>query len=174
MSRYVYCILKTAMERIRLIRGIYLAILLVILNPFQKTMAQQATEKKKSIAVLNHIAIHTADLKSATDFYATVFGLELIPEPFKDGRHTWFSLGAAGQLHIIQVAKTNILYNRNDHLCFSVASIEEFTEKLTGLGIAFENWAGDRGAITKRVDGIKQIYFKDPDGHWLEVNDDHK
>lgn len=151
-----------------------LAILSVILNPFQRTMAQHTTEKKKSNAVLNHIAIYTADLKSATDFYADVFELELIPEPFKDGRHTWFSLGAAGQLHIIQGAKTNTLYDRNDHLCFSVASIAEFTQKLTGLGIAYENWAGVRGAITKRVDGIKQIYFKDPDGHWLEVNDDHK
>jgi lactoylglutathione lyase len=25
-----------------------------------------------------------------------------------------------------------------------------------------------------RVDGVKQIYFQDPDGHWLEINDDYK
>jgi lactoylglutathione lyase len=23
-----------------------------------------------------------------------------------------------------------------------------------------------------RVDGIKQIYLQDPDGYWIEVNDD--
>lgn len=40
--------------------------------------------------------------------------------------------------------------------------------------IEFEDWAGTRKAVTLRVDGIKQVYFKDPDGHWLEVNDDHK
>nr|WP_226904998.1 VOC family protein [Pedobacter schmidteae] len=151
-----------------------LTLLSVTLYPLQKAMAQQATEKKKSTAILNHIAVYTADLKTATDFYAAVFELEQIPEPFKDGRHTWFSLGAAGQLHIIQGGKTSITYDRNDHLCFSVPSVEEFTQKLTALGITYENWAGAKATVTKRVDGIKQIYFKDPDGHWLEVNDDHK
>jgi lactoylglutathione lyase len=28
-----------------------------------------------------------------------------------------------------------------------------------------------RWTITTRVDGVKQIYFKDPDGYWIEIND---
>jgi lactoylglutathione lyase len=55
-----------------------------------------------------------------------------------------------------------------------VESIADFTAKLKAKQINYENWAGDRNTVTNRVDGIKQIYFKDPDGHWLEVNDDHK
>ena len=149
-----------------------LAVLLFMLTSFQETMAQ--AEKKKSTVALNHIAIYVANLKVATDFYETVFDLEIIPEPFKDGRHTWFSIGAAGQLHLIQGAKSNVLHEKNDHLCFSVASMKEFTGKLKAKNISYENWAGDLNAMTNRVDGIKQIYFKDPDGHWLEVNDDHK
>lgn len=149
-----------------------LAALLMMATSFQEIMAQ--AEKKKSTVALNHIAIYVADLKVGTDFYETVFDLEIIPEPFKDGRHTWFSIGVAGQLHLIQGAKSNVLHEKNDHLCFSVADMEAFTDKLKAKKISFENWAGDLNTVTRRVDGIKQIYFKDPDGHWLEVNDDHK
>ena len=37
--------------------------------------------------------------------------------------------------------------------------------------IPFENWAGEKNTYTIRVDGVKQIYFKDPDGYWVEIND---
>jgi lactoylglutathione lyase len=148
------------------------ALLAITLTPFQKAMAQ--TEKKNNAVALNHIAIYVADLKTATDFYKTVFDLEIIPEPFKDGRHTWFSIGPAGHLHLIQGAKSNVVHEKNDHLCFSVASMEAFTAKLNANKVSYENWAGAQSTVTKRVDGIRQIYFKDPDGHWLEVNDDHK
>lgn len=131
------------------------------------------TEKKKGTVALNHIAVYVSDLKIAEEFYQSVFDLEMIPEPFKDGLHTWFSIGAAGQLHLIEGAERNLSFDRNNHICFSVASMDEFTAKLKVKQISYENWAGRQGEITNRVDGIKQIYFKDPDGHWLEVNDDH-
>lgn len=152
--------------------SILATLLAVTLTPFQKVMAQ--TEKKSNGVALNHIAIYVADLKVATDFYKTVFELEIIQEPFKDGKHTWFSIGAAGHLHLIQGAKRNVTHEKNDHLCFSVVSIDEFTSKLKANNVNYENWAGTQNTVTKRVDGIRQIYFKDPDGHWLEVNDDHK
>ena len=37
--------------------------------------------------------------------------------------------------------------------------------------IPFESWAGEKNTYTNRVDGVKQIYFKDPDGYWIEIND---
>ena len=37
--------------------------------------------------------------------------------------------------------------------------------------IEYENWAGQKMQVTKRVDGVYQIYFKDPDGFWIEIND---
>jgi lactoylglutathione lyase len=42
---------------------------------------------------------------------------------------------------------------------------------LKKANIPFEDWAGKSGAITLRVDGVKQIYFQDPDGYWIEIND---
>lgn len=141
-------------------------------HPFQDSKAQ--TSKKTTPAMLNHIAVYVTDLEKSTDFYKNTFEFNQIPEPFHDGKHTWFSLGAAGQLHLIKGAKGKGNFDKNEHLCFSVPSIEPFIEKLKIQNIAYENWAGAAQSITLRVDGIKQIYFQDPDGHWLEVNDDHK
>ncbi|MGM9478195.1 VOC family protein [Pedobacter sp. GSP4] len=136
---------------------------------FQKAMAQNTPANAP--AALNHIAVYVADLNSATTFYESVFNLKIIPEPFKDNRHTWFSLGPAGQLHLIQGAKSNQVFDKNAHLCFSVPSVDDFVKKLNDKNINFEDWAGKEKSITLRVDGVKQIYFKDPDGHWLGVND---
>ena len=99
--------------------------------------------------------------------------LKKIEEPFKDGRHVWFTLGPAGQLHLIQGAKSGVQHDKNEHLCFSVTSISEFTDRLNAQKIDYVNWEGTAKAPTIRVDGVKQVYFQDPDGHWIEVNDQH-
>lgn len=132
-------------------------------------MAQ--TTPNTTTARLNHIAIYVSDLKKSTDFYQQLLNLPEIEEPFKDGKHVWFSLGAAGQLHLIQGAKQKIEHNKNTHLCFSVLSIDDFIRKLDQQKVEYANWEGTAKAPTVRVDGVKQVYFKDPDGHWLEVND---
>ena len=62
-------------------------------------------------------------------------------------------------------------HDKNTHLCFSVASVPEFVKVLAKNKVEYENWAGEKMAITTRVDGVKQIYFKDPDGYWIEIND---
>jgi lactoylglutathione lyase len=123
---------------------------------------------------LNHIAVYVHDLKTSTIFYDSVLGLKKIEEPFKDGLHTWYSLGAAGQLHLIQGAEKNVQRNKNDHLCFSVKSMEDFIIRLKEQNVRYSNWPGQESQITTRVDGVKQIYFQDPDGHWIEINNDYK
>ena len=120
---------------------------------------------------LNHIAFYVAVLKISTDFYMKVVGLDTIPEPFHDGRHTWFLIGPKSHLHIISGAKENLPKVKNTHLCFTVPSVDTYVTRLKQHNIAFENWAGERSAITTRVDGVKQIYFQDPDGYWIEIND---
>ena len=120
---------------------------------------------------LNHIAVYVVDLKISTAFYEQVIGLDTIPEPFHDGKHTWFSIGVKSHLHLIEGAKEVEQHPKNSHLCFSVNSVEAFVKNLGKHKIAFEDWAGLPSAITKRVDGVKQIYFRDPDGYWIEIND---
>jgi lactoylglutathione lyase len=42
---------------------------------------------------------------------------------------------------------------------------------LTEQGVEYVNVARDRRGVQVRPDGITQIYFQDPDGHWVEIND---
>jgi lactoylglutathione lyase len=147
--------------------GLFLTVtILSSLNTFS-----QNTSAKKP-AVLNHIALYVVDLKISTAFYQNIIRLDTIPEPFHDGRHTWFSIGLQGHLHVISGAKSKEPHDKNSHLCFSVPSVEAFIPTLVKNNIPYENWAGQKTAVTNRVDGVKQIYFQDPDGYWVEINDD--
>lgn len=149
-----------------------LPFLLLGMSLFSYECLSQTAGSSKLELSLNHIAMYVHELKRSTEFYEKVLMLKKIDEPFKDGLHTWFTLGAAGQLHLIQGAEANIRRNKNDHLCFSVRSIEDFIANLNKHRIEYTNWPGTAKAPTLRVDGVKQIYFQDPDGHWIEINND--
>ncbi len=141
----------------------FLALIITAASSSQKVIAQKA--------MLNHIAVYVVDLKISSDFYRDVIGLDTIPEPFHDGRHTWFSVGVQSHLHVISGASSKTAHDKNAHLCFSVASVPEFIKNLEKYKIEYEDWAGSKMKVTNRVDGVKQIYFKDPDGYWIEIND---
>ena len=149
-------------------KSFYLVAVLILLMS-TKNYSQNTSSNPK--ALLNHIALYVVDLKASTDFYHKIIGLDTIPEPFHDGKHTWFGIGVKSHLHLISGAKEIFELPKNSHLCFSVASVTEFVANLKKHHISFENWAGEQGGITKRVDGVQQIYFKDPNGYWLEIND---
>jgi len=142
-------------------------LLMVLLMTGLKASAQ--IEKP---ATLNHIAIYIQDLKKSTDFYKDIIGLTVIPEPFHDGKHTWFKIGEHSQLHLIEGAKTITDHDKDSHLCFTVSSMDAFINKLHKNDIWFGNWQGDTNKITIRPDNVQQIYFKDPDGYWIEINND--
>jgi len=136
---------------------------------FQTSNAQSSDDNEIS---LNHIGINVSDLKKSTAFYEEILHLKQIPEPFHDGKHTWLTMGAAGHLHLIEGTSHEIAHDKNNHLCFSVRSIEDFIANLNKHTVEYTNWAGTAKEPTVRVDGVKQIYFKDPDGHLIEINND--
>jgi lactoylglutathione lyase len=138
------------------------------------TAAMAASAQQKARPYLNHLALYVQDLDKATQFYRDFLGLDTIPEPFHDGKHTWFSVGPLSHLHLIEGAKGPHTGDRNSHICFSVDSVEDFIVRLKNAGMTFINWAGEKEKITHRVDGVQQIYLQDPDGYWIEVNDARK
>jgi lactoylglutathione lyase len=121
---------------------------------------------------LDHTTIFVVDMAKSNQFYEQVLGLKKIAEPFHDGKHTWFRIGDHAQLHIVEGAKEAVPHNINIHLAFSVPSLEAFTKKLDKAGVKYGNFAGDSKATQLRPDGVKQVYLQDPDGYWLEINDD--
>ena len=120
---------------------------------------------------INHIAFYVVDLKTSTSFYQNIIGLDTIPEPFHDGKHTWFKIGPGIALHIIQGAEIKKEYYRNQHTCFSVPSVEKFIDVLRKNNLQWENRDGNKNAVTTRPDGVKQLWLQDPDGYWVEIND---
>jgi lactoylglutathione lyase len=120
----------------------------------------------------DHTTIYVTDLQRASEFYHTVMLLDSISEPFKDGKHTWFRIGEHNQLHVVSGAKTDIPHDINIHLAFSVPDLAAFTRHLDELHVKYGNWNQTTTQPQLRPDGIKQVYLQDPDGFWIEVNDD--
>ncbi|MBD1367123.1 VOC family protein [Mucilaginibacter sp. ZT4R22] len=119
----------------------------------------------------NHAALCSANLKVSNKFYTEVLQLKIIPNPFKDTVHTWYSIGPNLQMHIIQANCPKADYPRGVHLCFSVPSITAFISRLDSMKIPYSNWKGEAGKTEHRVDGVNQIYINDPDGYLIEIND---
>jgi lactoylglutathione lyase len=120
----------------------------------------------------DHATVHVRDLQKSAEFYEKVMGLERIPEPFKDGLHIWFRIGAHGQLHVVGGATEVTPHEIDVHLAFRVASLADFMAHLDQVHVKYRNFKGDEKIPTARPDGVKQIYLQDLDGYWIEVNDD--
>jgi len=143
-------------------------LLILVFTFFNLTAVSQATKAPS----LNHLALYVTNLQKSTWFYREVIGLDTMPEPFHDGRHTWFKVGDHSQLHIISGASASTTHDKDTHVCFSVAHLSDAIARLDKNNIPYENWAGETKKQTKRADGVMQIYLKDPDGYWIEINDD--
>ncbi len=120
----------------------------------------------------NHLTVYVVDLQKSAAFYRDVMQLQEIPEPFHDNRHVWFKMGEHDQLHVVSGAKEKVPHDINIHLAFTVSSVEDFSKHLDEHNIKYGNWAQSSKDPQVRPDGIKQIYLQDPDGYWIEVNDD--
>ena len=131
--------------------------------------AQNTNNKPK--VTIDHFAIYVVDLRKEQSFYRDVLEIDTLAEPFHDNKHAWFTIGNGIAMHLIQGAPLPKEYYKNHHLCLSVGSLTDFTKKLLNLQLGFEDVAGKPNAFTTRVDGVHQIWMKDPEGYWIEVND---
>jgi lactoylglutathione lyase len=117
----------------------------------------------------NHIALYVADLKRSAAFYANVMQAEIIPDPFRDERHVWFKIGEHNQLHLIAGESRD---TGKMHFAFAVPSLDDFLGRLKEFGTRHEDGKGTATNVRIRPDGVKQMYLQDPDGYWIEINED--
>lgn len=141
------------------------------LTVFALLLVSVAYAQSPTGARFNHTAIYVVDIKKSAAFYCEIVGLDTIPEPFHDGKHVWLRTGPGASLHILEGSKAVKEYYKNQHTCFSVASVDAFVEVLKKRNIAFEDLQGKAMSFSKRVDGVKQLWMRDPDGYWVEIND---
>lgn len=126
----------------------------------------------KQPAKIDHVALFVFDLKKSTVFYRDVMGFKQVPEPFKDNQHSWFDIAPNIKLHLIEGAREIRDYHLNTHLAFSVEVLKSFTENLDRLNIRYRNLKEYSKEPHVRQDGVKQVFFQDPDNYWIEVNND--
>lgn len=120
-------------------------------------------------ATFDHYTIRVRDLEVSATFYQTILGLIEIKNRTEKSHIRWFSVGN-GELHLVQGNLDEIQTNVGVHLAFRVSDFDQFLELLEANEITPHNSKGSPGETTVRTDGVKQVYLKDPDGYWIEVN----
>jgi len=119
---------------------------------------------------VDHIALHVANVDTSVAFYSEVFGLQEIPAAAKGRR--WLSLGGGVALHLLGGRTGSVVDDRSVHIALTSRDLEPILQRLRERHVVWFDFAGHAGAISaSRTDGVRQIFLRDPDGYWIEVND---
>jgi catechol 2,3-dioxygenase-like lactoylglutathione lyase family enzyme len=126
--------------------------------------------QETSQLTFNHIALSVKDVDKSAIFYKDVLQLKEITNRTKiEGIH-WFSFGEGKELHLVSILKDPVSTNKAVHFALTTSNYDAFIKTLEAKKINYSDWPGTPNKISIRADGIKQIYFQDPDGYWIEVN----
>ena len=119
----------------------------------------------------NHQALLVNDLNQSGDFYNNILGFEEIEVGAgQNPPKRWFKSNDGMEIHLISTKEKLKSIPKGIHMAFSVKNFDLFINNLKGNNITYGNWRGDENQIQLRNDGYKQIFFQDPQGYWIEVN----
>ena len=130
----------------------------------------QAQDTTSLNFTFNHLALSVKNIDESSNFYKTVLGLKEITNRTKIDGIRWFSLSEGKELHLISIVKDSVKINKAVHLALTTSNFDAFIYKLDELKIKYSDWPGNLNKINIRADGIKQIFFQDPNGYWIELN----
>ncbi|HKL17599.1 MAG TPA: VOC family protein [Halalkalibaculum sp.] len=119
----------------------------------------------------DHYTIKVKDLESSASFYKNVLGLSEIENRTRKPHIRWFSIGNGTELHIVEGDIRGIRTNVGVHLALKLKDFDSFIAHLKSKNILLHNSKARPGSITTRADGVRQVYFQDPDSYWIEVNE---
>ena len=122
---------------------------------------------------LDHISIIVKDLEKSEEFYKNILHLREVPTPW--GENTplpavFFDLGNKLELHVTEY-NAEIKLHKFIHLAFTVNDFNGYLKFLKENDIEYGEFSGKNMNFQTRIDGVRQVYFQDPDGYWIEVND---
>ncbi|MEL6303818.1 MAG: VOC family protein [Bacteroidota bacterium] len=118
----------------------------------------------------DHQSLVVGNLMETGDFYRDVMGLEEIPHPEQKPGFRWFTIYGNSKLQLVKKEFTEFPKDKSIHFSLSVSNLEKFIENLLVHDVLFYDWPGNENGVTDRADGVKQIYFQDPEGYWIEIN----
>jgi len=148
----------------RLILFITMLLICLRMNSQQKSGLQ---------LTFNHLALSVKNLDSSAAFYAEVLNLKEISRESRSEGVRWFSLGEGKELHLIseQYYKgKSVFTNKAVHMALTTTHFQQLLDILDSQNINYGDWDGVVKKVNLRSDGVRQIFFQDPDGYWIEVN----
>jgi catechol 2,3-dioxygenase-like lactoylglutathione lyase family enzyme len=116
-----------------------------------------------TILELNHVAIHVQDVERSCSFYGDILKLQPLARPAFTFPGAWFRLGKKQELHIIGERGEPVhSHHRGNHFALRTDDLAPWVEH-------FRKWHVDHMAPKQRPDGAMQLFFRDPDGHVIEL-----
>ncbi|WP_430408433.1 VOC family protein [Kordia sp.] len=121
----------------------------------------------------DHMALSVKDVNESIQFYQKVLQLKEIENTASDSKTRWLSFADGRQLHLIPRPNSEIKTNKAVHFALNTADLNSFVNNLKALQIDYSDWLGTPNKDYIRKDGIQQVYFQDPNGYWIEINNNH-
>jgi lactoylglutathione lyase len=122
--------------------------------------------------LLHHVSLNVRDVEASAAFYANVLGLQEIPNRFGKSHIRWFTIDGFRTVHLIGGGTEGEQPRHfSNHVALATRSFEIVLTRLERCGVTYVSLARQPKDITVRADGVRQVYFQDPDGHWIEIND---
>jgi catechol 2,3-dioxygenase-like lactoylglutathione lyase family enzyme len=120
---------------------------------------------------IDHVTLLVSDVDRSADFYLTILMLTEFETPWgKTPLGRMFSIGTAGELHLARGDAQGNEKDKRVHYAFRVKGFDDYLRFLEDNGVKYGDFEGNPGAFQTRPDGVRQVYFQDPDGYWIEVN----
>jgi len=120
----------------------------------------------------NHIALSVRDINKSVAFYQNLLELPEIENTASNSKTRWLAFNKNVQLHLIPRPESIIKTNKAVHFALATHDLSNIIKRLVALKINYSDWRDTPDKSYVRNDGIKQIYFQDPDGYWIELNED--
>ena len=119
-----------------------------------------------AIEAVHHIAVTTTNAARSATFYREVLGFQDLDRPgFSFGGAWLYHPGSDLQIHVIEHPAAREpeggIDTRADHFAMVVADLDKAEAQLKEHGVAYHRQINAGGYL--------QIFFRDPDGHHIEV-----
>ena len=127
--------------------------------------------KSQSNLKFDHQALPVNNLKITGDFYRDILGFKDIPTLVGTKyTHRWLANYEGKEIHLIfsdeEIQKTP----KQIHMASSPLDFDKFIDHLKKNNVVFTNYKLEVGVVQVRKDGIKQLWVRDPQGYWIEIN----
>lgn len=130
------------------------------------------SNKDRHSPTFQHLTLVVSDFDVSRKFYIDLLGLEPVDADWLSDKQMFISLGHGLELHMGEVPGVEIKPSSFNHFAMSVPDFEGFLRHLKENDVIYmQLGGGEPYKYITRPDGVRQTFFQDPDGYWLEVND---